>query len=78
MLPMLKEYFEGKTLREMSAQSVEKFKNDRMNTPTKRGQHGNSDGEPRANSTQFGVFAGGQVRQVRIKSLQQGGPLHTR
>jgi integrase len=37
MLPMLKEYFEGKTLREISAQSVEKFKNDRMNTPTKKG-----------------------------------------
>jgi putative transposase len=33
----LKEYFEGKTLREISAQSVEKFKNDRMNTPTKKG-----------------------------------------
>ena len=37
MLPMLKEYFEGKALREISAQSVEKFKNDRMNTPTKKG-----------------------------------------
>jgi integrase len=37
MLPMLKEYFEGKTLREISAQSVEKFKNDRMNTPSKKG-----------------------------------------
>ena len=36
MLPMLKEYFEGKTLREISAQLVEKFKNDRMNTPTKK------------------------------------------
>jgi hypothetical protein len=37
MLPMLKEYFEGKALREISAQSVEKFKNDRMHTPTKKG-----------------------------------------
>jgi integrase len=33
----LKEYFEGKALREISAQSVEKFKNDRMKTPTKKG-----------------------------------------
>src|SRR6185369_3881927 len=37
MLPMLKEYFEGKALREISVQSVEKFKNDRMNTLTKKG-----------------------------------------
>ena len=37
MVPMLKEYFEGKALREISAQSVEKFKNDRMKTPTKKG-----------------------------------------
>ena len=37
MLPMLKEYFQGKALREISAQSVEKFKNDRMHTPTKKG-----------------------------------------
>ena len=36
MVPMLKEYFEGKTLREILAQAVEKFKNDRMNTPTKK------------------------------------------
>lgn len=37
MLPMLKQYFEGKTLREISAQAVEKFKNDRMSTSTKKG-----------------------------------------
>lgn len=36
MLPMLKEYFEGKTLREISAQFVEEFKNNRLNTPTKK------------------------------------------
>ena len=35
MLPMLKQYFEGKTLREISAQLVEEFKNNRLNTPTK-------------------------------------------
>ena len=35
MLPMLKSYFEGKALREISAQMVEKFKNDRVNTQTK-------------------------------------------
>lgn len=33
---MLKQYFEGKTLREISAQLVEEFKNNRLNTPTKR------------------------------------------
>lgn len=37
MLPMLKEYFEGKALREISAQLVEKFKTDRINKPTKKG-----------------------------------------
>ena len=35
MLPMLKSYFEGKALREISAQMVEKFKMDRLNTQTK-------------------------------------------
>lgn len=35
MIPMLKQYFEGKALREISAQMVEKFKNDRLNTLTK-------------------------------------------
>ena len=33
---MLKTYFEGKALREISAQLVEKFKHDRLNTPTKK------------------------------------------
>jgi integrase len=37
MLPMLKQYFEGKALREISAQLVEQFKNDRLNTSTKKG-----------------------------------------
>lgn len=37
MIPMLKLYFEGKALREISAQLVEKFKNDRLNTLTKKG-----------------------------------------
>ena len=37
MLPMLKEYFEGKASREISAQLVEQFKNDRLNTKTKKG-----------------------------------------
>jgi integrase len=36
MLPMLKQYFQGKTLREISAQLVEEFKNNRLNTPTKK------------------------------------------
>jgi integrase len=36
MIPMLKQYFEGKALREITAQLVEKFKSDRLNTPTKR------------------------------------------
>lgn len=36
MIPMLKQYFEGKALREISAQLVEKFKSDRLNTPTKK------------------------------------------
>jgi integrase len=36
MIPMLKQYFEGKTLREISAQLVEEFKNNRLNTPTKK------------------------------------------
>ena len=36
MLPMLKQYFEGKTLREISAQLAEEFKNNRLNTPTKK------------------------------------------
>ena len=35
-IPMLKRYFEGKALREISAQMVEKFKNDRLNTQTKK------------------------------------------
>ena len=35
MLPMLKSYFEGKALREISAQIVEKFKTDRLNTQTR-------------------------------------------
>jgi integrase len=35
--PMLKQYFEGKALREISAQLVEQFKNDRLNTKTKEG-----------------------------------------
>ena len=35
--PMLKQYFEGKALREISAQLVEQFKNDRLNTTTKKG-----------------------------------------
>jgi integrase len=35
--PMIKQYFEGKALREISAQLVEQFKNDRLNTPTKKG-----------------------------------------
>lgn len=35
MIPMLKRYFEGKALREISAQMAEKFKNDRLNTQTK-------------------------------------------
>jgi integrase len=34
---MLKQYFEGMALREISAQIVEEFKNDRLNTPTKKG-----------------------------------------
>ena len=34
---MLKAYFEGKALREISVQLVERFKTDRMNTPTKKG-----------------------------------------
>ena len=34
---MLKLYFEGKALREISAQLVEKFKTDRLNTLTKKG-----------------------------------------
>ena len=34
---MLKQYFEGKALREISAQLVEQFKKDRLNTPTKKG-----------------------------------------
>jgi len=33
---MLKQYFEGKTLREISAQLVEEFKNNRLNTLTKK------------------------------------------
>ncbi len=37
MIPMLNHYFEGKALREISAQLVEKFKSDRLNTPTKKG-----------------------------------------
>src|SRR5687768_12763982 len=37
MVPMLKGYFEGKALREISVQLVERFKTDRMNTPTKKG-----------------------------------------
>jgi integrase len=36
MIPMLKEYFKGKALREISAQLIEKFKNDRLNTITKK------------------------------------------
>jgi len=36
-VPMLKQYFEGKALHEISVQLVEKFKNDRVNTPTKKG-----------------------------------------
>jgi integrase len=36
MFPMLKQYFQGKTLREISAQLVEEFKSDRLNTPTKK------------------------------------------
>jgi hypothetical protein len=34
---MLKQYFEGKALRDISAQLVEQFKNDRLNTPTNKG-----------------------------------------
>jgi integrase len=34
---MLKQYFEGKALREISAQLVEQFKNNRLNTKTKKG-----------------------------------------
>ena len=37
MVPMLKAHFEGKALREISVQLVERFKTDRMNTPTKKG-----------------------------------------
>src|ERR1700694_2999087 len=36
MLPLLKQHFEGKALGEISAQLVEKFKTDRLNTPTKK------------------------------------------
>src|ERR1051325_591255 len=36
-IPMLKAYFEGKALREIPVQLVEKFKTDRMDTPTKKG-----------------------------------------
>ena len=36
MIPMLKQYFEEKALREITAQLVEKFKGDRLKTPTKR------------------------------------------
>lgn len=36
MIPMLKQYFEGKVLREISVQLVEQFKTDRLNTPTKK------------------------------------------
>jgi hypothetical protein len=34
---MLKAYFDSKALREISVQLVEKFKTDRLNTPTKKG-----------------------------------------
>ena len=37
MVPMLKAYFEGKALRQISVQLVERFKTDRMNTPIKKG-----------------------------------------
>src|SRR5678816_1737078 len=37
MVPMLKAHFEGKALREISVHLVERFKTDRMNTPTKKG-----------------------------------------
>jgi integrase len=37
MLPMLKAHFEGRALRDISVQLVERFKADRMNTPTKKG-----------------------------------------
>src|SRR5215467_13558213 len=37
MVPMLKAYFEGKALRDISVQLVERFKTTRMNTPTKKG-----------------------------------------
>jgi len=37
MVPMLKAHFEGKAMREISVQLVERFKTDRMNTPTKKG-----------------------------------------
>lgn len=37
MAPMLKQYFEGKALRDISAQAVEQFKIDRLNTLTKKG-----------------------------------------
>ena len=36
MVPMLKQYFEGQALCEISVQLVERFKNDRLNTPTKK------------------------------------------
>jgi len=37
MVPMLKAHFEGKALRDISVQLVERFKTNRMNTPTKKG-----------------------------------------
>ena len=37
MVPMLKAHFEGKALREISVQLVERFKTNRLNTPTKKG-----------------------------------------
>lgn len=37
MAPMIKEYFKGKTLREISAQMIEQFKSNRTNTLTKHG-----------------------------------------
>jgi integrase len=37
IIPMLKAYFDGKALLDISVQLVERFKTDRMNTPTKKG-----------------------------------------
>ncbi|MEJ7713849.1 MAG: tyrosine-type recombinase/integrase [Pyrinomonadaceae bacterium] len=53
MAPMLEEYFRGKTLREVTPQLIEQFKNDRLHTSTKCPMPGADTGvmRPRAAAT---------------------------